>query len=77
MVRHYKKKSSRGEWSKESMASALENVKVGRMSCLAAANAFNVPEATLRRRLKKDENVRINNIIFNRLKAKYYFEPSN
>lgn len=67
MVRHYEKKSSRGEWSKESMASALENVKEGRMSCLAAANAFNVPEATLRCRLKKNENVRINNIIFNRL----------
>ncbi|GFX35300.1 uncharacterized protein TNCV_101071 [Trichonephila clavipes] len=48
MVKPYEKKSSRGE----SMASALENVKEGRMSCLAAANAFNVPEATLSRRLK-------------------------
>lgn len=60
MVRHYQKKSSRGEWSKGSMTSALENVKAGRMSCLAAAKAYNLPEATLRRRLKKNENVRIN-----------------
>lgn len=67
MVRHYEKKSSRGEWSKESMASAIKNVNEGRMSCLAAANAFSVPEATLRRRLKRNENVRINHIIVNRL----------
>lgn len=67
MVRHYEKKSSRGEWSKESMASALENVKEGRMSCLASANVFKIPEATLRRRLKKNDNVRINNVVFNRL----------
>ena len=53
MVKHYEKKSFRREWSKESMTSAPENVKEGRMSCLAVENAFDVPEATHRCRLKK------------------------
>ena len=41
------------EWNKEYTASALKNVKEGRMSCLAAANAFNITEATLCCHLKK------------------------
>ncbi|GFX26169.1 hypothetical protein TNCV_3707081 [Trichonephila clavipes] len=56
MVRHNVKKFSRGEWTEESMASALENVKEGRTSCLTAANAFNVPDPTLCHPLKKNEN---------------------
>lgn len=59
MVRNYKKKSSRGEWDRNDMAAALLEVKEGRMSCLGAANAYHIPEATLRRRLKKNDDVRI------------------
>ncbi|XP_046662658.1 histone acetyltransferase HAC12-like [Homalodisca vitripennis] len=54
MVRNYKKTSSRGEWEKTNMDTAFTEVKEGRMTCLGAARTYNVPEATLRRRLKKN-----------------------
>lgn len=57
MVRNYKKSSSRGEWSTEKMKEAVLAVKQGVVSCLAAATKYDVPEATLRRYLKKTEEV--------------------
>lgn len=49
----YKRKSSRGSWSKEDMAKAVEAVKKKEMGWLKAANTFNVPQATLRRHFTK------------------------
>lgn len=57
MVRNYKKKTSRGDWNKANMEAAMTEVKEGRMSCLGAANAYDIPEATLRRHIKTDAAV--------------------
>ena len=59
MVRNYKKRSNRGEWSKQNMKEAVLVVKQGVMSCLTAATTYDVPEATLRRYLKKKDEVDI------------------
>lgn len=58
MVRNYKKRSSRGQWDNLKMKEAISAVRGG-MSCLAAATMYKIPEATLRRRLKKTDDVRL------------------
>lgn len=52
MVRNYKKKTSRGDWSEESMKDAVKNVVEGKMGYRLAAKSFSVPQTTLERKVK-------------------------
>lgn len=52
MVRHYQRKSDRGNWSPESMKGAIDSVIRGEMGYKKAARIFNVPQTTLERRVK-------------------------
>lgn len=54
MVRNYKRKSDRRSWSEDSMIAAMHACKQDNMSCNGAAERFGVPEATLRRYLKRN-----------------------
>lgn len=52
MGKIYKRKTNRQNWSKESMTTAMEEVKSG-ASMNATAKNYNLPEATLRRYVRK------------------------
>lgn len=52
MVRTYKKKTNRQSWSNESMSQAINAVVNQNVACKRSAEMFNVPRATLQRRLK-------------------------
>lgn len=57
MVRNYKRKTNHGQdkkWSSEAMAAAIDEVKKGTLRPSQASDAYDVPETTLRRYLKKD-----------------------
>lgn len=53
MVRNYKKKTTRQEWSELSMQEAVNSVINGAMGYKKAAVQFNVPQTTLERYVKK------------------------
>lgn len=52
MVRSYKRKTTRGEWSKESMKNAVEKVLSSEMGYRKAALEYKVPQTTLERHVK-------------------------
>ncbi|XP_050502741.1 uncharacterized protein LOC126882012 [Diabrotica virgifera virgifera] len=54
MVRTYVRKSNQQSWSEESMKNAIDAVREGTLKYKAADTQFNVPPATLFRRLKLD-----------------------
>lgn len=56
-MRNYKRKSNQNAWSEASMKAAIRSVRSQELSQNAAARQFNVPVATLNRRIKagKDE----------------------
>jgi hypothetical protein len=54
MVRDYKRKSDRQQWSEQSMKEAVLSVINGEMGCKKAANKFAVPQTTLERYVKKE-----------------------
>lgn len=53
MVRTYKKKTKRGEWSAGTMKEAVSQVLSRKMGYKKAANQFGVPQTTLERYVKK------------------------
>lgn len=53
MVRNYKKKSNRQSWTENGMAQAIDAVVNRNMPCKTAATAYDVPRATLQRRIRK------------------------
>lgn len=53
MVRTYKKKTKRGEWSKISMKTAIDKVLSKDMGYRKAASEYGVPQTTLERYVKK------------------------
>lgn len=53
MVRTYKRKTDRGCWSRESMLRAIESIINGEMGFEKASKTYNVPRATLHRRVKE------------------------
>jgi hypothetical protein len=55
MVRNYVKKTSRQEWSTDSMNLAIQAVINKEMGYYKAAKQFNVPQTTLERHTKKKE----------------------
>lgn len=55
MPRTYKRKTNRRSWKDENMIAAIHAVKNEGMSCNMAAITFEVPEATMRRWIKKSE----------------------
>ena len=57
MVRNYKRKTNQQSWSKESMASAIRNVRSGTLKLKAAFLKYQVPATTLYRRVKSEKNV--------------------
>ena len=54
MVRNYKRKSCRDNWTMESLQLAVVAVRSSSCSLNQAANDFGIPEATLRRYVKKE-----------------------
>lgn len=63
MVRNYKRKSNRGEWSKESMKKALQKVLTKEAGYKKTALRYGIPKTTLIRYVKKinnGEEVKIN-----------------
>lgn len=52
MVRTYKKKTNRGNWSKESMLNAVDKVLSKEMGYRKAALQYGVPQTTLERKVK-------------------------
>ena len=84
MVRVYKKKTNKLNWTDGQLNLAIQNVRNGK-TCKAAAEQFGVPRATLQKKIKEldsaqDENkcnkgILFNNIIFTILLysfVKYY-----
>ncbi|CAG4968026.1 unnamed protein product [Parnassius apollo] len=53
MVRTYKKKTKRGEWSTDAMKTAIDKVLSKEMGYKKAASAYTVPQTTLERYIKK------------------------
>lgn len=53
MVRNYKKKTKRGEWSQESMKAAIDEVLSKNSGYRKAALEHNIPQTTLERYVKK------------------------
>ena len=52
MVKKYKRKTNRGEWSEESMKKAVEAVVEGKMGYMLAGKTFSVPQTTIERKVK-------------------------
>lgn len=53
MVRSYKKKTKRGEWSTIAMKTAIDKVLSKEMGYRKAASEYGVPQTTLERYVKK------------------------
>ena len=53
MVRTYKKKTKRGEWSKISMKTAIDKVLSKDIGYRKAASGYGVPQTTLERYVKR------------------------
>lgn len=53
MVRKYKNKTTRGEWSKEAMKKAVEDVLAKKSGYRKAAATYGVPQTTLERYVNK------------------------
>ncbi|GBP39102.1 hypothetical protein EVAR_27463_1 [Eumeta japonica] len=52
MVKTYKKKTNRGDWTQESMEKAVDAVIEGKMGYMLAAKTFSVPQTTLEIKVK-------------------------
>jgi len=52
MVRNYKRTSNRASWSTENLKMALSDTKDKRMTICAASSSYNIPCATIQKRLK-------------------------
>lgn len=52
MVKNYKRKTNRGDWSEEVMRNAVDPVVQGKMGYYLAAKTFGVPQTTLERKVK-------------------------
>lgn len=60
----YKRKTNRQSWNKEDMRIAINEVRQNNKSVNSVANAYNLPEPTLRRYLKRDpEKVRLKSLL--------------
>ena len=55
MVRNYKSKNARKQWSTEDMEKAMEEVRLKHISISRASKTYNVPKETLRQCLKKPQ----------------------
>src|SRR5580765_3636310 len=53
MVRNYKRKTDRGQWSEEAMRNAISAVLEGKMGYYLAAKTYSVPHTTLERKIKQ------------------------
>ncbi|XP_011165875.1 uncharacterized protein LOC105200151 isoform X2 [Solenopsis invicta] len=53
MVRNYKRKTDRGNWSEETMRNAITAVLERKMGYYLAAKTYSVPQSTLERKVKK------------------------
>lgn len=53
MVKTYKRKTNRGDWSEENMKNAVKSVIEGKMGYYRAAKTYGVPQTTLERKVKK------------------------
>jgi hypothetical protein len=51
----YKRKSNRASYSEEVLQRALEDVRSGRLSKLAASRQYGIPRSTIRKRLKSND----------------------
>lgn len=56
MARTYKRKTENA-WSRETINKAVDRFQNGNISCNAVAKMYNIPEATLRRYIKKNKEV--------------------
>ncbi|XP_051176365.1 uncharacterized protein LOC127291335 [Leptopilina boulardi] len=58
MPNQYKRKSDniRGNWSEESLKTAIDAVKIKGMSVLAASKTYGIPRKTLERRIKNNND---------------------
>jgi hypothetical protein len=52
MVKTYKRKTNRGEWSQESLENSVDAVVERKMGYMIAAKTFSVPQTTLERKVK-------------------------
>lgn len=57
MVRNYIKKTERRNWSEDNLIAALHAVQHDNQSVNSASIQYNIPEATLRRFVKKQNNL--------------------
>ncbi|KAJ8886919.1 hypothetical protein PR048_013133 [Dryococelus australis] len=55
-MRNYIRKTSQNSWREDDMASAVKSVRDRRLTLQAAATEFSVPNATLFRRCRKENN---------------------
>ena len=64
MVRTYKRKetSHRQEWDENAMSLAIEEVRSGRMGYRVASHTYDVPKATLERRVKNQNKLAIGSV---------------
>lgn len=56
MVYRYKRKTTRAEWSEDTMEEALKKIKSDKLPIRRAADEFNIPYATLRKHYYKDSS---------------------
>lgn len=64
MGRVYERKTKRQSWSKEHMRIAINEVRQNNKSVNSMAKAYNLPEPTLRRYLKRNpEEVRLKSLL--------------
>ena len=52
MIQHYKRKTKRQSWCKNSVQKAIEAVRTKEMGYVKASLTFNVPKSTLESRVK-------------------------
>lgn len=60
MVRSYKRITDRAAWSKEDMSLALEDIRQKRLSFRQASAKYNIPRATLYKRIRLNKNYVVN-----------------
>ncbi|CAK1600154.1 unnamed protein product [Parnassius mnemosyne] len=53
MVKNYKRKTERGNWSEQCMKNTVDVVSEEKMGYKLAAKTFSVPQTTLERKVKK------------------------
>ena len=59
MPQKYKKKTSQGSWSRDSLRSALRRIKAGDISIRKAMAQYGIPRSTLQDYMKRDSNEKL------------------